>query len=127
MELNTLLLALSLLLALVGVAVGAAALTALKAERARASALQNDMRALCTAAVNVGERINQLERRLRQLALRQDELGVQQTQSEGEGRTFEQAAKMVRKGASVDEVVEICGLSRGEAELIAMMQRLEST
>jgi hypothetical protein len=124
MGLNDLLLILALLMAVVGTGIGVAALAALRAERARLCHLQKDTRALCAAAVDAGERMQLLERRLRQLSLRQDELGIQQKQGEGDMRSFEQANKMVRKGASVDEVVDICGLSRGEAELIAMMQRM---
>lgn len=101
------------------------ALRRLQEEQARVTALQNDLRALCNSAVNVGARINAVEQRLRQLSLRQDQLGMQQ-QGAGEARSFDQAAKMVRKGASIDEVVDVCGLSRGEAELVAMMQRLEA-
>jgi TolA-binding protein len=125
MEVTQLLLFVALLVAVVGAGVAFAAHRDLRTERARVTVLQNDVRALCTAAVNVGERINQLEQRLRQLSLRQDELGMQQNHTEGDMRSFVQATKMVRKGASVDELVEMCGLSRGEAELIAMMQRLE--
>jgi hypothetical protein len=115
----------ALLLAAAGAVAAFWTLRRLQEERARVTALQNDLRALCNSAVNVGARINAVEQRLRQLSLRQDQLGMQQ-QGAGEGRSFDQAAKMVRKGASIDEVVDVCGLSRGEAELVAMMQRLEA-
>jgi len=92
--------------------------------------MQQDLRALCNAAVQVGERVNRLEQELNGVQLRQKELGSRQDQldlAEPEARTFDQAVKMVRKGASVEELVEICGLSRGEAELIAMMHRMDSS
>lgn len=90
-------------------------------------ALQHDLRSLCNAAVGMGERVNQMERRLRQLAERQEALGLRQeqlNQEDPEARTYSQAIKMAHKGASVDDLVEVCGLSRGEAELVAMMHRL---
>ena len=91
--------------------------------------MQKDLRALCNAAVQVGERLNRFEQELNGVKARQQELGSRQDKldlAEPEARTFDQAVKMVRKGASVDELVEICGLSRGEAELIAMMHRMDN-
>ncbi len=92
--------------------------------------VQKDLRALCNAAVQVGERLNRLEQELKGVQRRQQELGSRQDKldlAEPEARTFEQAVKLVRKGASVEELMEICGLSRGEAELIAMMHRMENS
>lgn len=89
--------------------------------------LQNDMRALCNAAVGMGDRVNQMERRLRQLSERQEALGLRQdqlNQEDPEARSYTQAIKLAHKGAGVDDLIEVCGLSRGEAELVAMMHRL---
>ena len=92
------------------------------------AAMQSDLRALCNAAVQVGERVNRIEGGLKALQQRQQELGVRQdhlVQSESQEVSFEQAIKMARKGSSVEELMEICSLSRGEAELISMMHRLD--
>lgn len=89
--------------------------------------LQNDMRALCNAAAGMGDRVNQMERRLRQLSERQEALGLRQdqlNQEDPEARSYTQAIKLAHKGAGVDDLIEVCGLSRGEAELVAMMHRL---
>lgn len=89
--------------------------------------VKNDLRALCNAAVHVGERVIRLERNHGQLQLRQQELGVRQDQMayvEPEEKVFDQAVKLARKGSSIEEIMEICDLSRGEAELVAMMHRL---
>lgn len=91
------------------------------------SNLQNDLRALCNAAVGMGDRVNQMERRLRQVSERQEALGLRQeqlNQEDPEARSYNQAIKLAQKGAGVDDLVEVCGLSRGEAELVAMMHRL---
>lgn len=90
--------------------------------------VQSDMRALCNAAVQVGERVNRLEQTAKQLQQRQQELGVRQDKmvlAEPEERTYEQAIRMAQKGAALEEIMEICDLSRGEAELITMMHRLD--
>ncbi len=90
--------------------------------------IQTDLRALCNAAVQMGERVNRMEGELKALQQRQQELGVRQEKmahSEPSEVSFEQAIKLARKGSSVEELMEICDLSRGEAELIAMMHRLD--
>ncbi|MCW8918213.1 MAG: DUF2802 domain-containing protein [Gammaproteobacteria bacterium] len=92
------------------------------------STMQADLRALCHAAVQVGERVNRMEAELKGLHQRQQELGVRQDNmvySEPLEAGFEQAIKLARKGRPVEELMELCNLSRGEAELIAMMHRLE--
>jgi flagellar biosynthesis/type III secretory pathway M-ring protein FliF/YscJ len=89
--------------------------------------VKNDLRALCNAAVHVGERVIRLERNHGQLQLRQQELGVRQEQmtyTEPEERVFDQAIKLAQKGGSIEEIMDICDLSRGAAELVAMMHRL---
>lgn len=96
-------------------------------QQAQLQAMQNDLRAMCNAAVAMGERVNRLERSQRQLLERQNELGQRQEQhdkAENEEYSYAQAVKMAQKGASVEDLVDICGLSRGEAELVAMMHRL---
>jgi len=129
------LLALSALV--VAVAVGAVLLLALRRERRERArqaeslqTIQRDLRALCNSAVTVGERINRAERRVQQLAERQEELGLRQDQidqEDPEGRAYAQAVKMAQKGARAEELMEVCGLTRGEADLIAMMHRLDQS
>ena len=90
--------------------------------------LQTDLRALCNAAVQMGDRVNRNENELKAQQQRQQELGVRQdnlVQNETQDVSFDQAIKLARKGSSVEELMEICSLSRGEAELIAMMHRLD--
>jgi len=89
---------------------------------------QRDLRALCNAAVAMGERVNRLEKMLHELAEQQEMLGQRQEQIDqggDEDRSYTHAIKLAHKGASVDDLVEVCGLTRGEAELVAMMHRLE--
>lgn len=90
--------------------------------------LRSDLRALCTAAVTVGQRVNRLERGVTAVSKRQEELGMRQDQMaqwEPEEHSFQHAIKLATRGASVEELIEVCGLPQGEAELIAMMHRLE--
>jgi len=92
--------------------------------------LQADLRALCNAAVGVGERVGSLERRQRELVRQQETLGLKQDKLKQEAPvdpSYAQALKLARKGASVEDLVEVCGLPRGEAELVAMMHRLANS
>lgn len=98
-----------------------------KEQRHTISLLTADLRALCNAGVTMGERLHKMERQVRQLAQQQTALGQRQEQidqQEPEARAYTQAIKMAQKGASIDDLVDVCGLSRGEAELVAMMHRL---
>lgn len=83
--------------------------------------LYRDLRALTAAAVGVGERVLELERRQRHLAERQDSVDIY----DAANQPYEQAIRMVQRGAKVSELVDICGLSQGEAELISMLHRMK--
>ena len=84
-------------------------------------ALQADMRALATAAVGVGERVRELELRLRSVAERQE----QQELNEPASHSYQHAKKLAQRGADPDELVDVYGLTQGEAELISMLNRME--
>lgn len=83
--------------------------------------LQADMGAVCAGAVSVGEHLAQLEQRAHQLVKRQDQLELQDPSKQ----SYRHASKMMHKGAQVEEVMADCGLARGEAELIALAQRIK--
>ncbi|MCK9531562.1 MAG: DUF2802 domain-containing protein [Gammaproteobacteria bacterium] len=96
------------------------------AQQVRLDAMQSDLRALCNAMMSLAQRQGLVEQQLRQIAARQEELGLRQQQHDDpDARSYEQADKLLRKGASAEELVEICGISRGEAELLVMMRRLD--
>lgn len=83
--------------------------------------MRNDIRALTTAAMGVGGRVLELERRQRRLAERQEQLDIY----ESANQPYEHAIQMARHGSGVEELVEVCGVSKNEAELITMMHRLD--
>jgi len=89
---------------------------------------QKDMRALLQSSTQVGERVGRLERATKQLASRQEEQGLRGRDRGDEEYdiAYAQAIKLVRKGASVEELVDICGLARDEAELIMRMHRRQA-
>jgi len=89
--------------------------------RRQLDALQSDMRALVSAAIGVGERVHRIEKSLKEVSHRQEQID----QTDPGAQAYQQAIKMAQKGAAAEELIEICGLTRGEADLIAMLHRME--
>lgn len=84
-------------------------------------ALQVDVGAVCAGAVSLGEHLAHLEQRAHSLMQRQDQLEMKAPAT----RNYRQASKMMNKGAELEEVIADCGIARGEAELIALAQRIK--
>jgi len=81
----------------------------------RVAQLERDWRALCTAQAQAGDRLVIAERELRRIAGGQSRLEMR-APSAG---SYRQAASLASHGAGIDELVETCGLARGEAELLS--------
>lgn len=77
----------------------------------------DDFAALCKASVGAGDHLVRLEQQVRRLTERQEQIEMR---SAGD-RPYTQAIQMVQRGADVSELIGQCGLTRGEAELIAML------
>ncbi len=84
-------------------------------------ALQADVSAMCSGAVNLGEHLVHLEQRAHLLTRRQDQLEMKEPATQ----SYRQASKMMKKGAELEEVIADCGIARGEAELVALAQRIK--
>jgi len=87
------------------------------AERIRQ--LDQELAALCSASVGAGEHVLRLEQQMQRIVERQNGLEMRSASD----RPYNQASQLVNKGANIDELVDTCGLTRGEAELLVMMQR----
>lgn len=85
--------------------------------------LQSDLRAMCMGAVGIGKRMLKIEQQLRQQDMRQDQIEIRDTGT----REYDHAVRLARKNADIDDLISTCGLSRGEAELIKIMQRHDVT
>lgn len=85
--------------------------------------LQRDIRAITAAAIGVGERVLELECRQRRLTERQEQVDIYDSANQ----PYEQAISMVKHGADLNELVDVCGISESEAELVALMHRLDQT
>lgn len=83
--------------------------------------LQNDVHALCVGAVNMGKHIDALEHKVRRLAERQDQLELRNPLEQ----TYAHAIRLAQRGADVDQLMENCGMARGEAELLLRIHRAQ--
>lgn len=83
--------------------------------------LQADIRAVCAGAVKLGEHLAHMEQRTHRLGQRQDQLEMNASGSQ----SYRQAKKMMHKGAELEEVMADCGIARGEAELVALAERIK--
>ena len=79
--------------------------------------LSHELQAMTSAAYGVGKRINRLSAQLRELDDRQEEFDLK----EQGAQSMQQAIALVHKGASIEELMETCEMSRGEAELLIMV------
>ena len=111
-----------------------------KQQQVSMQALQRDLRALANAAVGVGSRVLEIERTQRKnptavTANSKQQPAAKPTYSASpvkaveyynpNSQPYEQAIGMAQSGASTDDIVNLCGLSKSEADLVSMMHRLD--
>ena len=77
-------------------------------------------RGLSIGAVGQGEQLLRLEQDLARLKNRLEEVA---SSSDGAGAVANQAIRMARKGCSAREIMETCGLSEIEADLVVLMHK----
>ncbi len=87
--------------------------------RERVQQLEQELGALCSASLGAGDHVVRLEQLVQRIVERQNQLEMRATAE----RPYSHANELVTRGADIDELVETCGLTRGEAELLVMMQR----
>lgn len=101
--------------------------------------LQRDLRALANAAVGVGGRVLEIERHQRKhpnvVTMREQSPQLQPKELNSNSTSvdfynsynqpYEQAISMAQSGISIEDIVNVCGISKSEAELVSMMHRLD--
>lgn len=97
----------------------------LNQEYRQVKAIKEDLKAFSVAAIGVGKRVLQLERRQQKILKNPVEAEKIITYVEPANQTYDEAAHMARQGKSVEAIVHRCGLSHSEAELIFLMNRLD--
>ncbi len=76
-----------------------------------------EISALLKCEKGIGSRLKQQQQQVRNIIERQDKLEV----SDGAGTSYRQAMVLLNKGASTDELIDACDMSRGELELLSRL------
>ncbi len=87
------------------------------------SELKRDLRALTSAALGVGERVLKVERNQNNKKI---ESNRSAKFSHNNDVSYEHAIHLVQKGVKANELVNSCGLSQGEADLVSLLHRIDS-
>ncbi|SDU12248.1 DUF2802 domain-containing protein [Halopseudomonas salegens] len=80
----------------------------------RVEQLTRDLSGFRQGTVGMGEELNVLREQLKRLHDRQQQVEQQDPQT----LPYNQAARLVGMGASMEDLTQACGLSRAEAELV---------
>ncbi|MDT8387930.1 MAG: DUF2802 domain-containing protein [Thiogranum sp.] len=91
----------------------------LRQSQLRVQQVEQELGALCRASLSAGDHVVTLERQVERLIERQNHLEMRAASE----RPYGHASELVHKGANIKELVDSCGLTHGEAELLVMMQR----
>jgi|GEM_PF-775804 len=83
--------------------------------------MRSDSKALFDSAKGLGMKLTQVERLLRNVEERQDQLSLKEPSEQ----TYRHSVRLIKSGLPVDKVVEQSGLSRGEVELLLLLNRIE--
>jgi hypothetical protein len=82
--------------------------------------LRGDLNALCSGSVSVGNRVEKLEKKAKLLSRRQYLYEVRQMQD----KNYERAKNMINRGEAVEKVIKECKITKTEAELILLANRM---
>lgn len=80
-----------------------------------------DLKALTLSVSVIGERLLRLETQIGRLQQDSQEIQTLPVAKEVGRQAIRVATKLALQGADVEEIVNLCGLTRGEAELIRML------
>ncbi len=83
--------------------------------------LQQAVTALNGEILENGRHRQGIDIQLKRLGIRQDQLELRELES----RSFGYASDLVKKGAGVEDLMGVCGLTQGEAELIVNLHGLQ--
>ena len=93
-----------------------------KIQNRRIEQLNEELNALLSCSRGISERLHTHQHQFRNIAERQDKLEVGEPGNAG----YKQAIALFNRGASEEEMLSTCDLSRGEINLIAHLQRAKS-
>ncbi len=87
----------------------------------KARQMQQDLHGLILCMRGISERFARQQKLIRSVTIRQNDI---QAKSSNDS-IYEKAALLMDKGATVEELITTCGLSKGEAELMARINAMQ--
>lgn len=92
----------------------------LRAEvKARSEDLGREVHAIASGSMGVGQRVVGCERQLHELRATLDEM----RQNDPLRISYDEASRLVDLGADIEDLMNTCGISRPEAELVSALRR----
>ena len=88
-------------------------------QRLMSRRLQEDNRALSKSAIGMGQKVLETERRLNEVLKKQFAI----LNSQPEHPSYDQASRLIKMGASENDLVSSCGFSHAEAELLLSLNK----
>ncbi len=76
--------------------------------------MHQDLHGLILCMRGITQRFEKQQKQLRSVTIRQNDIQAMNTNDSN----YEQAILLMDKGATIEELIETCGLSKGEAELM---------
>lgn len=80
-------------------------------------ALRNETHAMGSGSIGVGQRLVEVEKRLFKMAERQEDA----EQNDSGATPYAYAVRLVEMGATVEDLINNCGMARVEAELLVLI------
>lgn len=88
----------------------------------RCDTLGRELHATASGSMGVGQRLVACERQLHELAGALDEM----RQNDPLRISYDEASRLVDLGADIDDLMNTCGISRPEAELVSALRKREA-
>ncbi|WP_375177001.1 DUF2802 domain-containing protein [Marinobacter mobilis] len=87
--------------------------------KSRCDSLGRELHASGSGNIGMGHRVVACERKLHELATTVDEM----RQNDPLRISYDEASRLVELGADIDDLMNTCGISRPEAELVSALRR----
>lgn len=96
----------------------------IKYSQKKVELLEENMQALCSGASGIDAMITNVNRRIDRLMQRQEAIDFR---ADSGSRGYNSAIRMIKRGATVSELVENCGITGAEAKLLHSMHAVSDT
>jgi hypothetical protein len=90
--------------------------------KSRCDTLGRELHATASGSMGVGQRVVVCERQLHELRTTMDEM----RQNDPLRISYDEASRLVDLGADIDDLMNTCGISRPEAELVSALRKRQA-